>query len=405
MGFSARREIEEEIRDYSLVTDDERNCITLIVHIMIRRYFPFSFGLFLMLFVQAVQAQTYTFYVAAESEDKVYQVSFDGETYQSTIENVTTVGMFPTEIEGPHGIGIDPSGDYWYVSLGHGIPFGFLYKYETGSDRLAGKVELGMFPATLDISPVTGWIYVINFNLHGPHEPSSLSVVDGDTMDEIERIETGIMPHGSRLTSDGTRQYHVSMMTNEIYEIDGLNLDVSRVLNLDSGQKKDHSVMAHGNRGEKEEEKDQTAVKPTWASPHPQQPFVYVAGNGNNIIYVINTKKWEVDEVWESPGKGPYNLEPTNNGRQLVVTYKGEGATGIWDIEKGEQLAKISNSRKVTHGVAISPDDRFAFISAEGIGGESGVVDIIDLDSLKIADVIEIGKQAAGITFWKMEQK
>lgn len=356
-----------------------------------------------------VRAQTYKFYVAAESDDEVYRISFDADTQTSTIENIITVGEFPTENEGPHGIGIGPDGKYWYVSLGHGMPFGHLYKYEIGTDRVVDRVELGMFPATLDVSESTGWVYVVNFNLHGPHEPSSLSIVDGDSMDEIERIETGVMPHGSRLTADGEKQYHVSMMTDELYEIDAISMEVNRVLNLNGTDEEsrehgtDPSGMNHHSSNNERAHRNQPKVKPTWASPNPVNSEVYVAGNGNNVIYVVDPESWSVVEEWSTSGRGPYNLEPTHDGSKVVVTYK-EGAVGIWDTEKGEELAKIENSRSVTHGVTISPDDRFAFISVEGVGGEPGSVDIINLESLELVDVVEIGKQASGITFWKMEE-
>lgn len=372
--------------------------------------------LFAVLFSQIstdLQAQQYKFYVAAESEDKVYRISFDSETARGEIENTILVGEYPTENEGPHGIGVDPSGEYWFVSLGHGVPFGHLYKYEIGTDRKLDRVELGMFPATLDISAETGWVYVVNFNLHGPHEPSSLSIVDGTTMEEIERIETGVMPHGSRLSSDGSRQYHVSMMTDELYEIDAFNMNVNRVLDLsgiNSDMKMDHSSHNSEEGSEPDDGMDsdhgqhQPEVKPTWASPAPDMSQVYVAGNGNDKIYVIDSDTWTVADVWDSPGKAPYNLEPTHNGERLIVTYKGEGAVGIWEVSSGEQLKKITTSRKVTHGVVISPDDKYAFVTSEGIGGETGTVDIIDLENLEIADVVEVGKQAAGIAFWKVEE-
>lgn len=360
-------------------------------------------GLIFLMSVSMAKAQTYSFYVAAESEDKVYQISFNSDTETSTIDNVTQVGMFPTEIEGPHGLGIDSSGDHWFVSLGHGVPFGHLYKYETGSDRVIDRVELGMFPASLDVSAETGWVYVVNFDLHGPHEPSTLSVVDGQTMEEIERIETGIMPHGSRLSPNGRYQYHVSMMTDELYEIDAFNLTVSRTLHLhsenSSHSEMDHSAMDHGHG---DHNMHSNEVKPTWVSPHPTEPILYVAGNGDDKIYVVNSQSWEVTNVWETSGRAPYNLEPTPDGRHLVVTYKGEGATGIWDTQSGKELAKIPNSRKVTHGVVISPDSRFAFVSVEGIGGEPGSVDIFDIENQALVDVVEIGKQASGIAFWKI---
>jgi len=385
---------------------------------MKRSLLSFLFTILIFCFASAeLKAQKYKFYVAAESEDKVFRVSFDSETESSSIENTILVGEFPTENEGPHGIGVDPSGDYWFVSLGHGVPYGHLYKYEIGTDRKIARTELGMFPATLDISPATGWVYIANFNLHGPHEPSTVSIVDGNTMDEIERIETGIMPHGSRLNDDGTMQYHVSMMTDKLYELDAISMEVNRVLNLSgpaqgSGMEMNHDAhhtessenRAHEMGEHSDHSAQHPAVKPTWASPNSERPHVYVAGNGNDRIYVVNTESWTISDVWDTPGKAPYNLEPTHGGDLLVVTYKGEGATGIWDIETGEQLKKIQNSRKVTHGVIISPDDRYAFVTSEGIGGETGTVDVVDLESMEIVDTVEVGKQAAGIAFWEIEE-
>ena len=141
-------------------------------------------------------------------------------------------------------------------------------------------------------------------------------------------------------------------------------------------------------------------VKPTWADPHPTKPFVYVAGNGSDEIIEVDTKNWEITRRMKS-GKAPYNLEVSDDGKFLVASYKGEGATGIFDLNSGKEIAKIENSRKVTHGVAISRDSRYAFLSVEGIGGEPGSVDIIDLNTKKRVAVVKTGKQAGGIIFWK----
>jgi DNA-binding beta-propeller fold protein YncE len=117
-------------------------------------------------------------------------------------------------------------------------------------------------------------------------------------------------------------------------------------------------------------------------------------------VLEINTEKWEVTRRFKA-GKAPYNLEVSHDGKLLVASYKGEGATGIFDLESGKEIAKIKNSRKITHGVAISKDNRYAFLSVEGIGGEPGSVDIIDLKTNKRVAVVETGKQAGGIIFWK----
>ena len=57
----------------------------------------------------------------------------------------------------------------------------------------------------------------------------------------------------------------------------------------------------------------------------------------------------------------------------------------------------------MVHGVAVSDDDRYAFISVEGIGSEPGTVDIIDLTTLRKVASVDVGQQAGGIDFVRSE--
>lgn len=346
------------------------------------------------------QAQDYYLYVALESEDEVSLIRFNGETEKGEIVETVTVGVYPTENEGPHGLTVSPDGEYWFVSIAHGNPYGMLWKFSTENNKLVSQTELGMFPASMEISDKTGLLYVVNFNLHGDMEPSTVSVVDPETMTRIADIETGIMPHGSRISSDGSYQYHVSMMTDELMQVNTATMEVAKRFDLVEGSsekstgmnsEQNHSHM-HAN----------PTCKPTWVDPHPNKSLVYVACNGSDTIVEINTSDWEVTRRFKT-GKAPYNLEVSHNGKLLVASYKGEGATGVWNLESGKKLAKIKNSRRVSHGVAISPDNRYAFISMEGVGGEPGSVDVIDLEDLTRAEVIETGKQAGGIIMWKID--
>lgn len=147
---------------------------------------------------------SYYVYVAAESEDRVDLVRFNGAG-ASVLDSIP-VGRFPTEIDGPHGLAVDPNGERWYVTLAHGNPFGTVVAYSTATNRPAGSAELGLFPATMQVTPA-GLLFAANFNLHGEHEPSSVSVVDVGAMIEVAQIPTCTMPHGSRLTADASRHY------------------------------------------------------------------------------------------------------------------------------------------------------------------------------------------------------
>jgi DNA-binding beta-propeller fold protein YncE len=338
-------------------------------------------------------SQDYYLYVAAESDDTVSLLKFDGSNISETEKIV--VGSYPTENEGPHGLTVDPNGKYWYLTLAHGNPFGKLIKYSTETNKVVDETTLGLFPASMQISTVTGFLYCVNFNLHGDMKPSSVSVVDPETMTEITRIKTGSMPHGSRITSDGLKQYSVAMMSGELYEIDALSLEVSRILDLEDHSKMDHSKMKHSKM-------KHSNVKPTWVVPHPSKNVIYIAGNGSDEIIEVDSDSWMISKRIKT-GKGPYNVEISPNGRYMIATLKSIGSTGIWDLDSGKLLSEVKNSTSVTHGIAISPDSKYAFISVEGIGGEPGIVDVIDIKNQKLIDNVEIGKQAGGIAFWKME--
>lgn len=367
-----------------------------------------------------LKAQDYYVYVAAESEDEVSLVKFDGKEARSVLD--IPVGVWPAEIEGPHGLTVSPDGKYWFLTLAHGNPFGTIYKFSTETNQIVGQTTLGLFPATMQISTATGLLYCVNFNLHGDMVPSTVSVVDPETMTELKRITTGAMPHGSRISPDGMKHYSVAMMSGELFEIDALNLEVSRVLELDEAVKDyskmdhgnmDHGKMDHGNMDHSKMDHSKmdhgqmsgmkhSKVKPTWVIPHPRENKVYVAGNGADEVLEVDLDLWQVTNRFAT-GKGPYNVEVSPDGQKMVVTYKSEGATGVWDLKTGEELAKIPNTRKVSHGIAITPDSRYAFVSVEGIGGEPGAVDVLDLQTLTKVASADIGKQAGGIAFWKVD--
>ena len=337
--------------------------------------------------------QSYYLYVASESDDTVSLLEFDGKEIKE--KERISVGFYPTEIEGPHGITVDPNGKYWYVSLAHGNPYGKLIKYSTETNEVIDETTLGLFPASMQISKVTGFLYCVNFNLHGNMKPSTVSVVDAETMTEITQITTGSMPHGSRISSDGLKQYSVAMMSGELYEIDALSLKISRKLDLE-----DHSKMNHNNM--KMDEMKHSIVKPTWVIPHPNQDVLYVAGNGSDEIIEVDIDKWDISKRIKTE-KGPYNVEISPDGKYMVATLKSVAKTAVWEIKSGDLIKTFDNSNSVPHGVAISSDSKYAFISVEGVGGQPGIVDVIDLENQILVDKIEIGKQAGGIAFWKKD--
>lgn len=342
-----------------------------------------------------VPAQDYLIFVVCESADKIVLIRFGANG--AKIENQAHIGLMPTDINGPHGIAVSPDKQFIYVAQGHGRPEGSLWKFRAADLSAIKYTSLGMFPATTDISSDGNFVYVANANFHGDMVPSSVSVVATDQMIEVKRIPTCTMPHGSRLNHEGTKHYSVCMMDDMLVEIDTNRFTVSRYFMLAAGKEMGMTgaPAAHSMTDRK------PSCTPTWAQPSNDGSVVYVACNQSNDIVAINTARWTMARRFTA-GTGVYNLAMTKDGR-LIATNKRGQSLSIFDPIAGKELARLPTKRKVVHGAVVTPDNRYAFISVEGVGAEPGTVEVIDLDSMKTVATVDVGSQAAGLDFWKTE--
>jgi DNA-binding beta-propeller fold protein YncE len=91
----------------------------------------------------------------------------------------------------------------------------------------------------------------------------------------------------------------------------------------------------------------------------------------------------------------------THDGK-LIATNRRDQSVSVFAADSGTELARVRTKRKVVHGVAVSPDDRYAFISVEGIAAEPGTVEVLDLKSLTMVGSVDVGPQAGGIDVMRM---
>ncbi len=358
----------------------------------------------------AQPAKDYLVKVVCESADKIATIRFGPKGAQA--EKTTDTRQISSDISGPHGIVFSPEREHYYVSIGHGRPYGSVWKYSAKTDTVVGRVGLGLFPATEDVTPDGNFLFVVNFNLHGDPMPSSVSVVDANMMMEIRRIPTCVMPHGSRITRDGARHYSACMMDDLLVEIDAQQMKVARSFRVTSGKERGFAglpppedaaraghAMDHGDTAPKPGD---ASCQPTWAQPSVDGKRVYVACNKSSDIVEIDTEKWSLARRMPA-GPGVYNLAVTPDGKRLIATNKRGQSVSIFDLETGKELARLATKRKVVHGAVVTPDGRYAFVSVEGVGAEPGTVEVIDLGMLKTVATVDTPPQAAGIDFWKAE--
>ena len=339
----------------------------------------------------------YLVWVASEATDRIALVRYNAAT-GAKVDREFTIGLLPTDPDGPHGLTVSPDRRFLYITTAHGQPFGFLWKIDAVTSAVVGRVELGMFPATLQLTPDGAFAYVVNFNVHGDMVPSSVSVVGTDDMIEIARVPTCTMPHGSRINPQGTKQYSACMMDDMVVEIDTRTFGVSRVFSVAKGEE---GEAPHGTHSAPRTP-HVPSCSPTWAQPSADGSRVYVACNKSNEILEVDVSKWALARRFPA-ADGVYNLAVTRDGQLLLATNKRSQSVSIFELTTGKELARIPTKRRIVHGVVVSPDDRYAFVSVEGIGSQPGTVEVIDLRSRSAVAAADVGQMAGGIDFWKTE--
>ena len=368
----------------------------------------------------APEPMEYRLYVANESSDIVSRVVFRPGA-GAEVEKEIPVGIMPADNDGAHGLTVSPDGAFWYLTIAHGTPYGYVWKFATGADTLVARAEAGLFPATMGVTPNGQFLVVANFNLHGDMVPSDLSVVYTPTMTQLARVTTCLMPHGSRVSASGGRQYSACMHSDQLVEFDLTTLEVSRRFSLAPGREgpldaRDQGMGGHVMvmSGDESSMRDDTSMgrmeemadavcSPTWAEPGAgalADRVVYVACNRNDEILEIDAEDWTVRRRFPT-GAAPYNLDVTADGSLLVATLKGEQAVAVISLESGEELARLATTQPITHGVVTSPDGRYAFVSNEAIGATPGTLDVFDLSALEQAASVELRYQPGGIDFWR----
>ena len=348
----------------------------------------------------------YWVYVGAESADLIHRVRFGPAGM--VVERTIPVGEHPTEMEGPHGLQISRDGKFLHMTTGHGSPDGKYWRFVLGPDTLAGPgIFLGNFPASIDVTPDGLYAFAVNFNLHGEMVPSSVSVIYTPTHTEVARTVTCTMPHGSRIDPSGLFQYSTCMMEDQVVEIDTRTFQVSRRFGLAKGKEAPIAVAAevasvneHGSHAA--HAMTPPSCSPTWAQPSADGRKLYVACNKADEIVELDRESWTITRRIPT-GRGPYNLAVSPDGRLLVATLKQGGSVQVFELSSGRSVLLEKSSTTLSHGVVVTPDSRYAFVSSEGVGSAPGKVDVYDLKTLARVGSVDVGQQAGGIAFWRMQ--
>jgi YVTN family beta-propeller protein len=339
-------------------------------------------------------AAPYSIYVSSEAADIISRIDVDAKGWRVVRE--VSVKLVPNEISGPHNVAVAPDGRYWYVSISHGTPSGSIWKYDALTDSLLARTSVGMFPTTVALSPDGAWAWIPNSDFHGDRgHLNSVSALYTPSMEEVAQVEVCDMPHGSKWNARGSRVYIACMMSDELVTIDpGSFAVVSRAL-LGSGKPMSMSEHHAGAASSTKPGQNPDCLA-TYVSISPDDKVAYVACNHSGELQVRDAGTLELIERVPA-GAGAYNVEPSPDGRYVVVTNKKAQSVSVIDAHTLTERARIATSKPIPHGIAFSPDGRYVFITCESKGTDPGAIDAIDLTSLKRVASLTLPLQPTGV--------
>jgi YVTN family beta-propeller protein len=363
-------------------------------------------------------ATPYSIYVSSEGADVVTRIDVDAGGWKKARE--ISVRVVPNELAGPHHVAVSPDGRFWYVSIAHGTPFGAVWKYDADTDALVARVGVGMFPTTVGLSPDGSWAWIPNSDFHGDRgHQNTITALYTPTMKAVTELPICDMPHGSKWNRAGSRVYVACMMSDELVTIDPGAFAVAQRAQLGSGtpmtmaehlaaEARADSAAAHAahmpapapapalGAASSTMPGQNPDCLPTYVSISPDGRVAYVACSHSGELQIRDAGTLAL-EARVQAGAGAYNVEPSPDGRLVLVTNKKAQSVSVIDAATRREVARVATSKPIPHGIAYSPDGRYAFVSCESVGTDAGAIDAIDLTTLERVASLPLPPQATGV--------
>lgn len=329
--------------------------------------------------------------VGQDGHDEYVYVTNQGNATVSVIsvatnEVVETVDLTELGYDSgakPHHIAVEPDGSYWYVTM---ISAGRVLKFNRDNE-LQGTAEFEV-PGLLSMDPSSDLLYVAR-SMAAVNPPQRIGAIDKNTM-EVEEIDVFFpRPHALAVSPDGAYVFVASLAENRIiaYETETgdsyfrtLEDPVHTLVDLEISP--DGSVMVSGG--------EMTGA------------FFFFDPNQPEELPIL-------DEI--QVNAKPWHPVFSHDGSRVFFANKGANTVTVVDVESREVVKVIEGEGLAQpHGAALSSDGSFLYVSSNNLGGgdhmdhmagddgsSTGMVAVIDTESLEIVKVLHVGPNATGI--------
>lgn len=320
----------------------------------------------------------YWAYVASDEADMVSRLRFgpDGGVFEKAIP----VGTVPDHPDGVGELALSPDGSHWFLALSGGGRQGGVWKFRTGTDRMAGQVKLRGAPASLSLAPDGSTAYV-TVAPPGGTGPATVAAIRAGRLAEASRTATCRGSRASRVHPDGGWQYSVCRADDLLVEIETSGPRVSRTVRL-----------ADEGRGR---------CGPVDLALSPAGDRLYVPCGASGELLILDREELGLVRSVTLGGR-PVDVEVTpGDGRVLVLLEEGP-RLAVLEPDRDEISARIPLSAPRPTSVAVSDDGRYAFVTLRGRpGAPRSTVELVDLAGLAAVATVEVPEGAVSAAFWR----
>jgi YVTN family beta-propeller protein len=292
----------------------------------------------------------------------------------------------------PHHVVVEPDGSYWYVSL---IGENRVVKLDR-SNRVVGVAEFDV-PGMLALHP-TDDVLLVGRSMTAVNPPERIGVIERSTMETEELPVFFPRPHAIGLSPTADVGYTASLAVNQLAAVDYAEEEV----NL---------VPVPG---------ESAALMQFALSPDGRTLVITGEVSGELLVFdVSDPMRPQLTDRIEA-GVQPFDPIFTRDGRWVYFGNKLADRVTVVDMRTREVAATIEHDGiRQPHGVAITPDGRYIYVSNNNLGAEAhrmmsadhaahagpqaqgepglGTVVVIDTATRAVVDVITVGRNASGI--------
>ncbi|MDT3701290.1 MAG: YncE family protein [Thermincola sp.] len=242
---------------------------------------------------------------------------------------------------------------------------GFALFYDTVSNKLLKKVEVGNHPAHIVFTNDGKFALVTN------NEGKNVSVIDTSSYKEIKSIPTGKGPHGFRISKDNKFAYVANLAEDTVSVLDLTNF--------------------------KEVRKITVGKSPVTTGITSDGKTLLVTVNAENALAIVDLDTGKTEKI--PVGKGPAQIFVQYDDKYAFVANQGteeepSDTVSKIDLSTREVVATIQTG-KGSHGVVTSNDNKLVYVT----NMFEDTVSVIDNSQNTVMATVKVGKTPNGITY------